>query len=72
MKNYLHHLEYEESGLDVENIKKIILEKKIIYDHNVDKRGNKWNSPMRLIREEDLNLPRYIIQNKLKLKNWMD
>ena len=36
------------------------------------KEGNKWNSPMRLIREEDLNLPRYIIQNKLKLKNWMD
>jgi len=72
MKNYLHHLEYEESGLDVENIKKIILEKKIIYDHNVDKRGNKWNSPMRLIREEDLNLPKYIIQNKLKFKNWID
>jgi hypothetical protein len=72
MKNYLHHLEYEESCLDVENIKKIILEKKIIYDHSVDKRGNKWNSPMRLKREENLNLPKYIIQNRLKFKNWMD
>ena len=29
MKNYLHHLEYEESGLQVEDIKKIISEKKL-------------------------------------------
>ena len=33
MKNFLHHLEYEESGLGVEDVKKIISEKKIFYNH---------------------------------------
>ena len=28
MKNFLHHLEYEESGLKIEDVKKIIEEKK--------------------------------------------
>ena len=72
MKNYLHHLEYEESGLGVENIKKIIAEKKVLYDHNVDKRGKKWNSSIKLDKEDDFQLPDYIKKNKLLFKNWMD
>ena len=60
MRNYLHHLEYEESGLSLENIKKIISEKKVIYDHKVDKRGKKWNSSIKLDKEDDFQLPDYI------------
>ena len=29
MKNFLHHLEYEFSGLNVEDVKRIIAEKKV-------------------------------------------
>ena len=72
MKNYLHHLEYEESGLGVENIERIILDKKIIYDHSVDKRGKKWNSSVRLNKEDEQKLPGYIIANKQKLKFWIE
>ncbi len=72
MKNYLHHLEYEESGLQVEDIKKIISEKKIIYDHGADKREKKWNSNTNLIIEEESNLPDYISKNKIKLKDWLE
>ena len=72
MKNYLHHLEYEESGIGIENIKKIISEKKVIYDHNVDKRGKKWNSSIKLDKEEDNNLPDYINKNKVKFKKWIE
>ncbi len=72
MRNYLHHLEYEESGLSLKNIKKIISEKKIIYDHKVDKRGKKWNSSTKLEKEDDLELPDYITKNKLLFKSWMD
>jgi beta-1,4-mannosyl-glycoprotein beta-1,4-N-acetylglucosaminyltransferase len=72
MKNYLHHLEYEESGLDIHNIKNIISEKKIIYDHNIDKRGKKWNSSIKLIKEEERYLPDYIIENKIKFLDWID
>ena len=72
MKNYLHHLEYEESGLNVENIKRIISEKKILYDHSVDKRGKKWGSSIKLSLEDDLKLPEYIIKNKSILSDWID
>ena len=72
MKNYLHHLEYEESGLNVENIKKIISEKKVLYDHSVDKRGKKWGSSIKLSLEDDRKLPKYIINNKSILSDWID
>ena len=38
MKNFLHHLEYEFSGLGVDDVKRIIKQKKVFYDHNADKR----------------------------------
>lgn len=72
LKNYLHHLEYEESGLNEMSIKKIISEKKIIYDHSVDKRGKKWNSSIKLIKEENKKLPSYIINNSIKFKDWIE
>ena len=72
MKNYLHHLEYEESGLGVENIKKIIAEKKVLYDHSVDKKGGKWSSSIKLSLIDDLKLPEYIIKNKSILSDWID
>ena len=71
-KNYLHHLEYEESGLKVDDVRKIISEKKIIYDHSADKRNNKWNSQINLIKEADTHLPDYIVNNKAKFKSWID
>ena len=71
-KNYLRHLEYEESGLKVDDVRKIISEKKIIYDHSADKRNNKWNSQINLIKEADTHLPDYIVNNKAKFKSWID
>ena len=71
-KNYLHDLEYEESGLKVDDVRKIISEKKIIYDHSADKRNNKWNSQINLIKEADTHLPDYIVNNKAKFKSWID
>ena len=72
MKNYLHHLEFEESGLEIDDLKKIISEKKLIYDHNADKKSKKWNSSINLDQEEEELLPSYIIENKKKFKDWLD
>ena len=43
--NFAHHYEFEESGLKIEDIKKIIIkEKRVIYDHNADKKEKyKWS-----------------------------
>ena len=72
MKNFLHHLEYEESGLGVEEVRKIISEKKVFYDHNADKRDRKWSAEIILVRENDKYLPNYIIENKEKYTDWLD
>ena len=72
MKNFLHHLEYEESGMDVDKVKKIVAEKKIFYDHYADKREKKWSSSSKLVTEKDELLPKYILENKNKFKEWLE
>ena len=72
MKNFLHHLEYEESGLNIHDVKKIISEKKVFYDHNADKREKKWNTRTKLIKENLNKLPSYISSNKEKFKDWLE
>ncbi|MDC0902853.1 hypothetical protein OAS21_00120 [Pelagibacteraceae bacterium] len=72
MNNFLHHLEYEKSGLTVEDIKKNILEKKVIYDHFADKRTDKVKSTGRLEKININKLPEYISVNYNKFKDWID
>ena len=72
MKNFLHHLEYEKSGLDLNDVKKIISEKKVFYDHSVDKREKKWNKQIQLLKVDDSYLPYYLIKNKEKFSEWFD
>jgi beta-1,4-mannosyl-glycoprotein beta-1,4-N-acetylglucosaminyltransferase len=72
MKNFLHHLEYEESGIKVEDIEKIISDKKVFYDHNADKKKKKWNASISLVKEKDSSLPEYVLKNKTKFKEWLD
>jgi len=72
MKNFLHHFEYENSGLNVDDIKKLIHEKKALYNYNVDQRQKKWvnNSELKKINLE--LLPKYILDNKEKYRKWLE
>ncbi len=71
MKNFLHHFEYEKSGLGVKEIEKLIKEKRALYNYSVDQRENKWNINTRLI-EIDLNkLPDYILENKDRYREYL-
>ena len=72
MKNFLHHLEYEVSGLDVNDVKKIISEKKVFYDHSADKREEKWKNQIQLSKVDDSFLPDYLTKNKDKFSDWFD
>jgi len=72
MKNFLHHLEYEESGLDVKDVEKIIAEKKVFYNHKADKKEKKWNAQIYLEKESDQFLPEYVFKNKTKFRDWLD
>jgi len=69
--NYTHHYEFEQSGLDVSDIKKKISEKKIIYDHSTDQRGYKWGSEKTLETLNISKMPDYIVDNLKKYSNWL-
>ena len=71
MMNFLHHLEYEESGLNVSEIEKKIEGRKILYDYRVDQRQNKWNSEIKLEVFSLEKLPNYISENSKKFKEWL-
>ena len=70
--NYLHHLEFEESGLNIEDMKKIIKERKIIYDHDVGQSEKKFTAQKSLKKVDNSFLPDYISKNLKKYCDWMD
>ena len=73
MKNFAHHLEYEESGINIDKLKKNIAEKKVFYNHFADKSdSNKLNYDAKLQNLEMKELPKYLYSNKDKYKEWID
>ena len=72
MLNFAHHYEFENSGLKVKDLEKLIKEKKIMYAHNLDKRKNKWSGGASLEKIENLKLPDYINENLNKFHKWLD
>ena len=42
--NYTHHDEFEKSGLNLEDLRIKIKEKKVLYDHSADQKQYKWAS----------------------------
>ena len=70
--NYTHHYEFEQSGLNINDLKKKISEKKIIYDHGVDQRKPKWDSQKTLTKISLENMPTYLKENYKKYTNWLE
>ena len=72
LKAYLHHREYDINPVGIEKIKKMINEKKTIYNLKVDMRANKFDGGNEL-KKIDLNLlPSYISNNKNKFSDWIE
>ena len=70
--NFAHHHEFEKSGLKTNDLKKLIEEKRVMYDHNVDQRGYKWSGKS-ILKKINLNLlPAYIQNNLGKFNDWLD
>jgi len=72
LRSYLHHREFDEQPLSVEEIDKIIKDKQAIYDLKVDKTVNKIGNGNTLKKFEINKLPNYIQTNKDNLKEWID
>ena len=70
--NFLHHHDFEISGLKLNDIKKIVKDKRIIYDHTVDQRGDKWSGTATLKKLPLSEMPQYISDNYNKFSNWLE
>jgi|TARA_B110000438_G_C15807194_1_gene647975 beta-1,4-mannosyl-glycoprotein beta-1,4-N-acetylglucosaminyltransferase len=70
--NFLHHVDYEQSGLNLNDLKRLMKEKKIMYNHSVDKKNNKWGNGENLEPLALNDMPDYIKKNFSKYKNWLD
>tara|TARA_Y100000590_G_scaffold300948_1_gene339280 strand:- start:67 stop:939 length:873 start_codon:yes stop_codon:yes gene_type:complete len=71
--SFLHNVDFKLSGLTLEDIKNMVSEKKILYDHFADQRKvDKWDSSV-VLKPIDISfLPEYIIKNKDKFKIWLE
>ena len=70
--NFAHHYEYEESGLKINDLKKLIKEKRVMYDHNIDQKGYKWSGKSILKKIDEKLLPKYVYSNMNKYIEWLD
>ena len=72
LSSYLHHIEYDEKPMDVNEIENIINKKMAIYDLNLDKKLNKLGEGKKLELYDMNKLPPYIKENKKKFEGWLD
>ena len=70
--NFLHHVDYQYGGLELKDLKKLMNEKKVMYNHSVDKRDSKWGEGEKLISVKLEEMPKYISENTEKYKMWLD
>ena len=72
LKSYLHHREYDLNPIGVDKIKKLVEQKKTIYNLKADQRLNQFKSGNKLNKVDINLLPKYILENKDKLKKWIE
>ena len=72
LRSYLHHREFDVNPLTVNQIDEIIKNKKAIYNLNVDKSVNKFESGDKLEKFDFNKLPVFVQKNKNNLKDWID
>ena len=70
--NFLHHQEFEYSGLNLSDIKKMVEDKKILYDYSIDQTRNKLMGSKTLKKVDLSQMPDYLRENRKKYDNWFD
>ena len=70
--NFLHHQDFESSGLKLEDIKEKVKNKKILYDLGIDQRGYKWSGKKSLTKINLSEMPDYLSNNHEKYSAWLE
>ena len=73
LSNFGHHNEFDDSNLTIDDIQACIDNKIVNYNHLADKSdNNKYSAEYKLKIVSDEFLPKFLIDNKDKYKNWFD
>ena len=72
LSNFMHHLEFEESGLSLKDMENMVNQKKILYDHTVAQEDKKYTGNLSLKKTSTNILPDYIKENLNKYEEWLD
>ena len=72
MLNFAHHYEFEQSGINLDDLKKLMKNKVIMYKHNADQKEDKWSGGSKLEKIDISILPDYIKLNLNKFNEWLD
>ena len=70
--NFAHHYEFQESKLKLNDIKKMVKERRALYDHNVDQQDFKWSGKTLLQKTGHSSLPSHVANNLEKYKDWIE
>ncbi len=70
--NFLHHQDYEASGLGLNDVKQMVENKKVLYDLGIDKRGYKWKGDKSLKKVSLSEMPEYLNKNAAKYSKWLE
>jgi len=71
LESYLHHIEFDQNPLSINEIDKIIKDKVAIYDLSADQKENKIRGN-KLEKYPLHKLPKYLQNNLEKYKEWID
>ena len=73
LSNFGHHDEFELAKIDIDMIKQKIANREVFYDHLADKESsNRWNDNYKLRKIGLDYLPKYLVENSDKFKEWID
>ena len=72
LKAYLHHIDYDLNPVGEKGIQEMINNRKTIYNLKADQKENKFDGSNKLNKININLLPSYILENKDKLKDWIE
>jgi len=71
--SFAHHQDYEDSKMSLDDLKKRMYEKKVLYNHNLDKKDqSKWHTNIELKKINLKHLPLYLNKNKDSFSEWLE
>ena len=73
LSNFGEHNEFEMSDIDVEKMTKLVKERKVYFNHTADKSDlNKYSYGHQLKKIDKDLLPKYLVDNYSKFKDWFE